>query len=81
MWADSHWIFCDDREILKYMVNDTIEELMILSMDLKLESLWWTSTYEAEDGLTLEVGGGGKTGRCLSSRCVACWSIESKGLE
>ena len=29
-------------------------------MEPKLESLWWTSSYEEEDKLTLKVGRGGK---------------------
>ena len=42
------------------MVNDIIEELLNLDMEPKPESLWWTSSYEEEDKLTLQVGGGGK---------------------
>ena len=41
------------------MVNDIIEELLNLDMEPKPESLWWTSSYEEEDKLTLQ-GGGGK---------------------
>ena len=43
-----------------HMVNDIIEELLNLDMEPKPESLWWTSSYEEEDKLTLQVGGGGK---------------------
>ena len=35
------------------MVNDIIEEL--LDLDIKPESLWWTSTYQAEDRVKLKV--------------------------
>ena len=42
------------------MVNDIIKELLNLDMEPKPESLWWTSSYEEEDKLTLKVGGRGK---------------------
>ena len=60
MWADNCWLFCHNRENLVHMVNDIIEELLILGMEPKSESLWWTSSCEEEDQLTLKVGGGGK---------------------
>ena len=60
MWADNYWLFCHKREILVHMVNDIIEELLNLDMEPKQESLWWTSSYEEEDKLTLKVGGRGK---------------------
>ena len=60
MWADNYWLFCYKREILVHMVNDIIEELLNLDMEPKPESLWWTSSYEEEDKLTFQVGGGGK---------------------
>ena len=50
MWADSDWLFSDDKEKLVCMVNDIIEELLDLDMRSKLESLWWTSTYKDQDG-------------------------------
>ena len=31
------------------MVSDVIEELMDIDMERKLESLWWTSTHQAEE--------------------------------
>ena len=37
------------RKQLTWMVNDILEVLMDLDMEPKPESLWWTSTYEAED--------------------------------
>ena len=60
MWADNYWKFFHNREILVHMVNDIIEELLNLDMEPKPETLWWTSSYEEEDKLTLKVGGGGK---------------------
>ena len=52
MWADNHWLFCDNNnnnnERLVCMVNDIIEELLDLDMEPKPESLWWTSTHQAE---------------------------------
>ena len=57
VWADNYWLFCHDREVLVHMVNDVIEELMDLDMEPKPESLWWTSSYEEEEKLTLEVSG------------------------
>ena len=60
MWADNYSIYSDDRKMWKYIVNDIIEELMILDMEPKRESLWWTCTYKAEDRFTLVVGGGGE---------------------
>ena len=59
MWADNYWLFNDDREMLKYLVHDIIEELMILDMESQPEFLWWTRTNKAEDGLALELRGGG----------------------
>ena len=38
------------------MVDDIIEELLDLDMELKPESLWWTSTHKHEDIRTLTVG-------------------------
>ena len=52
MWADNYWLFCHNREKLVHMVNDVFEELLNLDMEPKLDSPWWTSSYE--------VGGGGK---------------------
>ena len=60
-WADNCWTFSDDREKLKCVVNDILDELMILDMELKPDSLWWTSPHNAADGLTLEMGGGGES--------------------
>ena len=40
------------------MVNDIVEELLDLDMAPKLETLWWKSTHEDEDGATLKVGCG-----------------------
>ena len=60
MWADNYWLFCHDRKILVHMVNDIIEELLVLDMEPKPESLWWTCSYEAEKQLTLKVAGRGK---------------------
>ena len=37
------------------MVIDIIDVLMDLEMEPKPESLWWTSAYPAEDGMTLDV--------------------------
>ena len=36
--------------------------MMDLDAEPKPESLWWTSTHKAEDGVTVDVGG---TGRML----------------
>ena len=43
------------------MVNDIVDELMDLDMEPKRELLWRTITYKAEVGVTLEVGGRGKS--------------------
>ena len=53
--------------------NDIIEELIDLDMERKPESLWWTSVYMAEDGVTFKVGG--KDGRCRSLRSSICLDI------
>ena len=45
------------RENLVHVVNEIIEDLLNLDMEPKPESLWWTSSYEEEDQLTLKVGG------------------------
>ena len=61
MWAENHWIFSDDTDKqLTWMVNDIIAELTDLDMEPKPGSLWWTSTYKAEDERALQVGGRGK---------------------
>ena len=60
MWADNCWLFCRDREFLVHMVNEIIEELLKLDIEPMPESLWWTSSFEEEDKLTLKVGGRGK---------------------
>ena len=60
MWADNDWIFSDDKDKLTLVVNDIIDELMNLDMEPKPESLWWRSTYKAEDGMTLKVGSRGE---------------------
>ena len=39
VWLDNNWMFSDDRENLKCMVNDIIEELVDLDMEPKLEPL------------------------------------------
>ena len=41
MWADNYWPFSDDKEKLVCMVNDIIEEMLVLDMEPKPESLWW----------------------------------------
>ena len=55
MWSDNYWLFCDKSVRLVSMVNDVIEELLDLDMEPKLESLWWTSTHEAEEKETLKM--------------------------
>ena len=49
MWADKFWITFHSRRHLEQMLRDFIEEE---KWDLapKLASLWWTSTYEDEEG-------------------------------
>ena len=48
--ADNYWSFCNNHEILVHMVNDIIEAVE------PGHGLWWTSSYEEEDKLTLRVG-------------------------
>ena len=55
-WADSYWIFSDDRERLTCTVNDIIEELVGLDMEPIPQSQWWTSTYNAEERVIFESG-------------------------
>ena len=59
------------------MVNDIIEELLNLDMEPKPESLWWMSSYEEEDQVTLKVWEEeeGKIGTCLSGRSSRYWCI------
>ena len=40
MWADSCWLFSDDRDKLAWMVNDVVEESLDLAMEPKPGSLW-----------------------------------------
>ena len=61
LWADNNRLFCDNTERLVCMVNDIIEELLVLDMEPKLESLSWACTYEREDTTTLKVGSRGNT--------------------
>ena len=56
MWADNYWMFSDDKDRLMRMVSDIIEELMDVDMELKPESLWWTSTHKGEDEKDAESG-------------------------
>ena len=39
----------DDLETLRIMMNELVQEIQKLRMDPKLESPWWTSTFEKED--------------------------------
>ena len=61
------------------MVNDIIEELLDLDMELKPESLWWTSTHKDEDGTTLKVVNRATCGICPSWKCTTWWVIVSIG--
>ena len=54
MWA-YNYCFSHSRDILVHMVNDIIEELLNMDMEPKPESQRWTSSYEEEDKLTLQV--------------------------
>ena len=56
VWGDNFWLFCDIKERLVCMVNDIIVELLDLDMEPRPESLWWTSTHQAEEKMTLSVG-------------------------
>ena len=58
MWADSYWLFIDDKETLVCMVSNIIEELLDLVVEPKRESSW---TYKDEDVATLKVRRGEKT--------------------
>ena len=49
MWADNFWLFCDNKERLVCMVNDIIEDLLVLDMEHKPESLCWKSTHKDDD--------------------------------
>ena len=48
----------NDKDMFTWMV---IEELMDLDMEPRPVTLWWTSTYKADGGKTLQVGGKGKS--------------------
>ena len=52
MWTESYWLFSDDKDRLVCMVNDTIQDLLDLDLEPKLES----STNKDEDMTTLKVG-------------------------
>ena len=58
----------NDKDMFTWMVNHVIQELMDLDMEPKPVTFWWTSTYKADGGKTLQVGGKGKVGRCRSLR-------------
>ena len=55
MWTDNCCLFCDNKERLVCVANDIIEELLDMDVEPKLESMWWTGTYEEEDAPTLKV--------------------------
>ena len=40
MWADTCWLFCDNKERWVCAVNDIMEELMDLDMAPQPQSLW-----------------------------------------
>ena len=54
-------------------MNDFSDELMNLEMGAKLESLYWTSTYKAEDGVTLQVGERAELGDAIRWMYLTCW--------
>ena len=69
MWADNHWLFCDNKERMVCMVNDIIAELLELDMEPKTESLRWTSTHHGEEKKTSRVGNRGpRVGPSLQRR-------------
>ena len=48
-------------------MNNISDEVTNLDMEPKLESLWWTSTYKAKVGATVQIKGRGK---CWEMRFV-----------
>ena len=57
------------------MVNDIIEELSILDLEPKPQSLSWTNTHKGEDERTLNVWGQGKNWTCRSWTRFKSWAI------
>ena len=49
MWADDFWIMSHSKRNLEQMLRDLTEEAEKWDLAPKLASLWWTSTYEAEE--------------------------------
>ena len=45
VWADNFWIMSHSKEHLEQILNDLIEEAGKVGLELKLASLWWTSTH------------------------------------
>ena len=56
-----YWLLCDKKVRLVSMVHDIIEELLDLDSEPKAESLWWTSTHQAEEEETMNVENRGLT--------------------
>ena len=50
--ADNFWLVSHSKKNLKEMLQDIIEEARRWDLLPKAASLWWTSTYEAEEKWT-----------------------------
>ena len=55
MWADNVWLMSHSKKSLDEMVQDIIEEAGRWDLLPKAASLWWTSTYEGEEKIHMNV--------------------------
>ena len=49
IWADNFGLMSHSKENLEEMLQDIMEEARRWDLLPKAASLWWTSTYEAEE--------------------------------
>ena len=56
MWADNFRIMSHSKDILEQMIRDLIAEANRWDLVPKLASLWWTSTYDSEEKIDMNLG-------------------------
>ena len=56
MWADNFWIMSHSKENLEQMQRELTEEADKWDLVPKPASLWWTSTYDSEEKVDMNLG-------------------------
>ena len=64
MWADNFWIVSHSKRTLEQMLRDLIEDAEKWDLAPNAASLWWTSTYEAEEGSEILIASNGLMYKC-----------------